>query len=38
MMINAGPEFYVLQFPTPYMGFGFKVKVMDLEFLYWSLC
>ena len=36
MMIDAGPKFYVVQSPTPYMTF--KVKVMDLEFLYWSLC
>ena len=33
MMIDAGPKFYVVWSPTLY-----KIKVTDLEFLYWSLC
>ena len=35
MMIDAGPKFYVVWSPTPYVT---KVKVTDLEFLYLSLC
>ena len=33
MMIDAGPKFYVVRSPSPYMT---KIKVTDLEFLYWS--
>ena len=29
MMIDAGPKFYIVQSPTPYMT---KVKVMDSNF------
>ena len=32
MVIETGPTFYMVLFPT------FKVKVTDLEILYWSLC
>ena len=33
MIIDAGPKFYVVWSQTLYMT---KVKVMDLEFLYWN--